>query len=611
MLSNNTSEKRDDLNMKSKINKQNIFLIILLIILIFIILGMSYAFLQTSFFASKDSVLKVGSLSLVLDESEGNAITVSADGPLSDNEGVNLDNYYSFKITNNGKVSSSYTIYLDDQPLDEGDVRIDQKYVHYSLERNDSNNVAKSLTGNQKLESGIINSGQTINYKLRLWFSNDMTAEEENKVFKAKLRIEASQNINTMASSLKLSSKEKQTITKIVFQDKINDIENTTKNYDLSANDNNSVIGKVVSNSDSTNTLYIQSNGEIFANSNSSYLFNYFTELKTIENLNLLNTSQVTDMSQMFSNCRKLTSLDLSNFDTSNVTDMFGMFSMWDSTIDTASTGSLTSLDLSNFDTSNVTDMRNMFAFNTSLNTVNIDSFDTSNVTNMYHMFIYCTSLKNIELNSFDTSNVTNMAAMFYNCKSLIMLNLNSFNTLKVTDMGSMFENCKKLSNLNLDNFNTSNVVSMSSMFSNCKSLISLNLSSFNTSNVTNMTGMFTMWNDDDNLSSTGSLEKLDLSNFDTSKVVSMSSMFAFNTNLVELDIGSFNTINTTNMYHMFNRCDSLLKLNLKSATFDNVSNYEAMFYNIPSGVNIVTKDTTTKSWLEDRLNGKGTVTIR
>ena len=176
--------------MKSKINKQTMFLIILLVILVFIILGISYAFLQTSFFANKDSVLKVGSLSLVLDESEGNAITVSADGPLSDSEGVNLDNYYSFKLINNGKVASSYTIYLDNQPLDDGDVRIDQKYVHYSLERDNSNNIAKSLTGNQKLESGIINSGQTINYKLRLWFSSDMTAEEENKVFKAKLRIE-------------------------------------------------------------------------------------------------------------------------------------------------------------------------------------------------------------------------------------------------------------------------------------------------------------------------------------------------------------------------------------------------------------------------------------
>ena len=173
-----------------KFKRQNIFLTIVLIILISITLGISYAFLQTSFFASKDSVLKVGSLSLVLDESEGNAITVSADGPLSDNEGVNLDNYYSFKLTNNGKVASSYTIYLDNQSLDDGDVRIDQKYVHYSLERDNSNNIAKALTEEQKLESGIINSKQTINYKLRLWFSSDMTIEEENKVFKAKLRIE-------------------------------------------------------------------------------------------------------------------------------------------------------------------------------------------------------------------------------------------------------------------------------------------------------------------------------------------------------------------------------------------------------------------------------------
>lgn len=183
--------------MKSK--RQNIFLIIILVILISITLGISYAFLQTSFFASKESILKVGSLSLVLDESKGNAITVSADGPLSDDEGVNLDNYYAFKLTNNGKVASQYTIYLDDQPLDDGDVRINQKYIHYSLEKDESNNIAKSLTGNQKLESGIINSKQTINYKLRLWFSSDMTIEEENKVFKAKLRIEG---ISTSEESL-------------------------------------------------------------------------------------------------------------------------------------------------------------------------------------------------------------------------------------------------------------------------------------------------------------------------------------------------------------------------------------------------------------------------
>ena len=39
------------------------------------------------------------------------------------------------------------------------------------------------------------------------------------------------------------------------------------------------------------------------------------------------NTSNVTNMSFMFSGCSSLTSLDLSNFDTSNVTDMGNMFS--------------------------------------------------------------------------------------------------------------------------------------------------------------------------------------------------------------------------------------------------------------------------------------------
>ena len=73
------------------------------------------------------------------------------------------------------------------------------------------------------------------------------------------------------------------------------------------------------------------------------------------------NTSNVTDMTNMFSTCRGLTSLDVSNFNTSNVTNMNGMF---------GSCTSLTSLDLSNFDTSKVTSMINMFNGCTSLRTI-------------------------------------------------------------------------------------------------------------------------------------------------------------------------------------------------------------------------------------------------
>ena len=54
--------------------------------------------------------------------------------------------------------------------------------------------------------------------------------------------------------------------------------------------------------------------------------FDNFTELQTIEGIENLNTENVTIMSCMFTNCKKLKSLDLSSFNTNEVTDMSTMF---------------------------------------------------------------------------------------------------------------------------------------------------------------------------------------------------------------------------------------------------------------------------------------------
>ncbi|MBQ2196763.1 MAG: BspA family leucine-rich repeat surface protein, partial [Prevotella sp.] len=67
--------------------------------------------------------------------------------------------------------------------------------------------------------------------------------------------------------------------------------------------------------------------------------------------LSNFNTSNVTSMWNMFSECSSLTSLDLSSFDTGKVTDMSGMFGY---------SRKLTSLDLSNFNISNVQKISNM-----------------------------------------------------------------------------------------------------------------------------------------------------------------------------------------------------------------------------------------------------------
>ena len=251
--------------------KESIILSIILLCLILIAVGMSYAFLKTSFFGAKTSVLKVGSLSLVLDETSGNAITVEDGTPMYDTEGIKQDNYFTFALKNNGVIDSAYTIYLEDQPLDDGDIRVGQSYVHYNLEKDSSILPAKALEGDQAIDKGIIKKNQTINYKMRLWFASDIPQSEENKVFKAKLNIVGSQNTRMMATNNydgTLWNKKQSTVTKIVFQDSINKIEGESKSWDISSAKNKTVMARLVPNVDdtATNILYIQGNGGVVAN---------------------------------------------------------------------------------------------------------------------------------------------------------------------------------------------------------------------------------------------------------------------------------------------------------------------------------------------------------
>ena len=105
--------------------------------------------------------------------------------------------------------------------------------------------------------------------------------------------------------------------------------------------------------------------------------------LKQIEGLEYLNTSEVKDMSSMFSDCAALTSLDLKNFNTKNVTDMGRMFS---------GCTSLTSLDLKNFNTRKVAYMYEMFSGCAALRTINRNITWQCKVSK--DMFAGCTKLK-------------------------------------------------------------------------------------------------------------------------------------------------------------------------------------------------------------------------
>ena len=207
------------------------------------------------------------------------------------------------------------------------------------------------------------------------------------------------------------------------------------------------------------------------------------TKMETITGLEYLNTEKVTDMSYMFNNCSKLTSLDVTKFNTAKVSNMGYMF---------FNCSKLTSLDVTKFNTVNVTNMSEMFNNCLALTSLDVTKFNTANVTNMSGMFNNCSKLLSLDVTKFNTANVTNMSGMFNNCSKLTSLDVTKFNTANVTSMNNMFNNCSKLTSLDVTNFNTVNVTDMNYMFSDCQALTTIYASSkFVTTQVSNSSGMF------------------------------------------------------------------------------------------------------------------------
>ena len=396
--------------------------------------------------------------------------------------------------------------------------------------------------------------------------SNNTNKATDLLLFNALANTEAESEINSgflgskNSKNTNVSKIERQNIDNVTFMDNIPSsvYDKSAKAYvdttawDVSAQQDKSILAWYTTNANGTLKVYVGSDDEIFGNYDSSYLFNCIgnsekcTSSETISGIGLLNVGSVVDMSRMFrfTGSNAMTKLDLGEkFNTGNVTSMTGMF---------AGTGlnKMTTLNLgSMFNTSKVNGMAYMFikTGREAMTQLDLgDKFDTSNVIVMQNMFedTGYTAMTTLNLGSnFDTSNVIDMSGMFKNCgyTKLTGINLGSlFNTSKVTNMSNMFDNFGRtlITELDLgDKFDTSNVTNMSKMFFECGlyKLKTVNLGNkFDTSNVVNMWHMFHNFGQ-------YSMENLDLGDkFFTTKVITMEEMFyaTGQASMTKLDLG-------------------------------------------------------------------------
>ena len=249
----------------------------------------------------------------------------------------------------------------------------------------------------------------------------------------------------------------------------------------------------------------------------------------------------------------------LGDIDTSAITDMSELF--YESEREDFS-------GIENWDVSSVTNMSLMFGgcdnFNQPLNNWNVSS-----VTNMSLMFAFCEYF-NQPLNNWNVSSVTNMSEMFADCDNFNQP-LGSWDVSSVTDMSWMFHGCKNF-NQPLDNWNVSSVVDMSEMFDGCENFNQL-LDSWRDKLsqklidqlplicfverkiVNNKTRYYPKTKDE--LESLVRVESLNLGDIDTGAITDMCELFYRIRRKDFSGIESWDVSNVTDMYGMFAYCEN------------------------------------------------------
>ena len=169
-------------------------------------------------------------------------------------------------------------------------------------------------------------------------------------------------------------------------------------------------------------------------------------------NLNWIDTSEITDMSQLFDNSNFNGHIELWN--TSKVETFRQTFYFAENF----------NGNISNWDVSNAADMGFMFSGAKEFNQP-LDKWDVGGVEDMQAMFAN-TNKFNQNINSWDVSLVTNMTEMFAHAIAFNQ-NLYNWDTSSVNSMAGMFQGAKKF-NRDISEWDVSNVEHNNFMFLYC-----------------------------------------------------------------------------------------------------------------------------------------------
>lgn len=201
-----------------------------------------------------------------------------------------------------------------------------------------------------------------------------------------------------------------------------------------------------------------------------------------------LRTDNMTSFSNMFDGCNKITSIDVSNFDATNITSTTKMFNGC-SLLETI-LGNKKLVKSSN------TNISNMYSNCPKLLSLDLSEWDTTGLTNIGNAFSKCSNLTSIIFPSTSVaSEITNSNYLFQQCTSLTELDLTTFlNTTHTSNSNAegMFDGCTSLQTIKIPNFKlSSSFNTWRYAFRNCTSLEYLDVRSVNFAGINNIAQSF------------------------------------------------------------------------------------------------------------------------
>ena len=128
-------------------------------------------------------------------------------------------------------------------------------------------------------------------------------------------------------------------------------------------------------------------------------------------------------------------------------------------------------VDISNFDCSEITDCSWMFNWCSSLEEINLGKIDFALSNDFSLMFNGCKNIKKLDVSNFITKNSKSFAKMFYDCSKLKEINLSKFNSTNCKRINGMFCGCSSLKSIDISNWDLQNIENSDILFSGCSQL--------------------------------------------------------------------------------------------------------------------------------------------